>query len=216
MSRYGSGPEDWMGIMPWTDYAKERDRFNQEHIDFMAQFQESIQEKLLEEIPPTRPVVSRAGRIHLSRIYGVFHEEIEDGIPLYKAVSINTRDNEDQSTWLTVPQSPKDFANTTSASGYVEPLTRPVMVPPLAVEDADGPGGGPAGRGELCLIVIDQFASVKGEPPVQVHSLMLWENITTRLCPGIEESVSLPANVTPGSIFEQMEDVIEEQRRSQL
>ncbi len=196
-----------MGIYPLTEDFGAEFSWIREQAEWVSQYKESIQAKLLEEVaPPRKPAV---GRIHLARITGIIHDPEPDGKPKYKAISIDTAGLDVGSeARITVPKESAAYDDTTT---YVAPITRPVP-DTHNVEDAEleADGGGPAGLGELCFIVLDQDLS---KPPVIFHGLMLWEAAKTRLCPSVPGTPQ-PAQPLPGSIGEQIAEVQEEQRRS--
>ena len=178
---------------------------------------EEIEEQINRIIRHTAPLVRPVGsqRIHLSRITGIIHDPDPDGIPKYKAISIETSglDVGDDSR-ITVPKDSSSGGayDSNLDTSYVTPLTRPVP-DTHNVEDAiAGSGGGPAGLGELCFIVID---SDNNDPPGMFHGLMLWEAAKTQLCPSVPgaqgKGVSQPL---PGSLEERLADHHEDQRRS--
>ena len=205
MSSFGH-PYPFDGLSPFSEefknllneMAREVHSFHDIHEDLLA--------KLLEIEVAVE--ASSSTRIHLARITAITHEPDPDGKPKYKAISIDTsRLDTGNEGRLTVPKDSSEGGAYDDDTTYVTPLTRPVP-PTHNVEDAELDGS-PAGLGELCFIVIDQDDA---KPSVIFHGLMLWESAKTQLCPSVPgQALSGPL---PGSIGEQIAEVLEEQRRS--
>jgi len=132
-------------------------------------------------------------RVYLARITDT------DGLTInasYKAQAIDTFGLPPGDTSrITVP---KDTAVYDGPGGHVAPITRPVRD---AIDKRTlSASGGPAGLGDLCLIVVDVFpAPTPQDSDVFFHALFAWEEIDDAPCPS-----AIATKIHPDPIGEAM------------
>ena len=198
-------------LSPFGDEARSNQNEMVNELRYWRELRESVEAKLLEVLDVAVPPPPVSTRVHLARITGINHDvPLPNSPPTYKAISIDTA-NAVGGGRFTVPEGSSAYDNQSPsiASAWVSPITRPVSIPPMSVDDASL-AGGPASLGDLCFIVVDRDDA---DPPNEPRGLFLWETARTLPCPA-SPNPSPVGSQLPGGLADQIESVLDEQARS--